>query len=176
MHEETISSKKIYQGRLLGLRDDTVKLENGRISNREICEHPGAVAIIAFTPDNKVVLIKQYRKPVEKVIYEVPAGLIEEGESLKDAAVRELEEETGYRAGKIEKSIDGFTSPGYSTEILHFFIASQLKETKKNTEEDEHTEVHIVSLEKAHQMVEDGRIEDNKTIAGIYLAERYLKT
>jgi len=171
VREKTIKSKRIYSGHLLGLREDTVKLTTGRISRREICEHPGAVVIAALTAKKEIVLIRQFRKPAERVLLEVPAGLFHKGESLKQAALRELSEEAGYSAGKIEPVFSAYTSPGYSTEIIHYFLAEKLIKTAQHYEEDEQIEVELVPVEKAFKMVKAGRINDNKTIVGIIIAK-----
>jgi len=171
MREKTIKSKRIFSGRLLGLREDTVKLDTGKISKREICEHPGAVAIIAITAKKEIVLIRQYRKPAEQVLLEIPAGLFNKGEKLAAAAKRELEEETGFSAGKISPAFSAYASPGYSTELLHYFIATKLKKTGQHYEDDEQIEVDIVPIDKAFKMVKQGRIKDNKTVVGIIIAK-----
>lgn len=102
VEEKTISSDRIYTGKVISLKVDTVEIENKGYQKREIVEHPGAVAIVALTDDNKVVLIKQFRKPIEQVIWEIPAGKLEMGENPKDCAIRELKEETGYSAKNIK--------------------------------------------------------------------------
>lgn len=157
---------------MLGMREDTVKMATGRVSHREICEHPGAVAVIALTDNDEIVLIKQYRKPIEKVIYEIPAGLFKKGENLKKAALRELKEETGYSAKSIKHAVSIYTSPGYSTEILRIFLATGLVEGRRNPDEDEHIDVCIMPIKKALKMVRTGKIKDGKTIIGIYLAQQ----
>lgn len=171
MREETVESKKIYQGRLLGLRDDTVRLKNGRTSKREICEHPGAVAIVAVTKDKEMVLIRQFRQPAKDVILEIPAGLIEKNEEPSEAAKRELEEETGYLAKKITPVFEAYTSPGYSTEVLKYYLATDLEERKQRYEEDENIQVAKMRIEEAWQLVEAGEVRDNKTIVGITIAK-----
>ncbi|KAF0133740.1 MAG: ADP-ribose pyrophosphatase [Candidatus Saganbacteria bacterium] len=171
MREKTIKSKRIYKGRYIGLRDDWVCLATGRITRREICEHPGAVAVIAVTPKKEIVLIRQFRKPAEKVLYEIPAGLVDNGESQNEAARRELKEETGYKTKKIKKVLSAFTTPGYSTEVLHYFLAEKLSKHKQECEDDEHIEVALVPIDKAVQMVKSGKIDDNKTIIGIMYAK-----
>jgi ADP-ribose pyrophosphatase len=171
MRETTVKSKRIYSGHLLGLREDEVKLDTGKISKREICEHPGAVAVIAVTKKKEIVLIRQFRKPAEKVMIEIPAGLIDKGEKPAAAAKRELEEETGYVAGKIKKVFSAYTTPGYSTEVLHYFLATDLKKSAQHYEEDEEIEVAVTPLKKAVEMAQKGKIADNKTIVGIAIAQ-----
>lgn len=161
---------------MLKMRDDQVKMENGKISRREIVEHPGAVVLVAITDDKKIVFIKQYRKPVEGVIIEIPAGLVNKGESLKQAARRELKEETGYAAGKIRKVLSAYTSPGYSTELIHYFLANGLKKESQQYDEDEQIEVFLLSLSDAKKKIKTGEIKDNKTIVGIMLADEEISS
>jgi len=172
--ERTISSKRIFKGRIVGLRDDTVELANGRKSQREIVEHAGAVAVIALTKNDEIVLIRQHRKPVEEDILEIPAGLFNKGERLEDAAARELEEETGFLARKITHVLDAYATPGYSTEMIRYFLAVDLKKTSQKTEEDEIISVEIVKMSDAFGKIVTGEIKDNKTIIGITIAEKYL--
>ncbi len=171
MREKTQKSKRIYSGRLLGLREDEVRLATGKTGRREICEHPGAVAIVAVTRKREIVLIRQFRKPAEKVLLEIPAGLYKRGEYLRSAARRELEEETGFLAGMIRPVFSAYTSPGYSTERLHYFYASKLKKTVQSYEEDEQIEVELVPIDKAFNLVKEGKINDNKTVVGITIAK-----
>ncbi|HTY12698.1 MAG TPA: NUDIX hydrolase [Candidatus Omnitrophota bacterium] len=171
MRERTIKSKRIFSGRLLGLRDDTVRLETGKISRREICEHPGAVAVVAVTGKKEIVLIRQFRKPAERVLLEIPAGLFNKGESLAAAAKRELAEETGYTARKIKKVFSAYMSPGYSTEVLHYFFASGLELSAQHYEEDEDIRVEVMPIARAMRMVKKGQVRDNKTIVGILITQ-----
>ena len=171
MKEDTLRSKLVYSGRLLKLREVEVKLANGNTGKREICEHPGAVGIIAITPKKEIVLIRQYRKPAEKILLEIPAGLIEKGEKLQNAAKRELLEETGYLAGKLKKFSSVYMSPGYSTEVLHYFVATDLAKKEQCFEDDEDIEVKVTPLKKALAMIKNGQIVDNKTIAGVLIAQ-----
>ncbi len=173
MHEKTIKSKRIYQGRLVGLRDDEVELSTGVVSHREICEHPGAVAVVALTEKNEIVLIRQFRKPAEQVLIEIPAGLFNKGEDFKNAALRELKEETGYIAKSIKHVLSVYTSPGYSTELLHFFLAKDLIKESQSYEEDEHIEVELAPVDKLSELVKEGKIKDSKTIIGLWIAENY---
>ena len=119
MKEHAISTRRIYKGRIISLREDVVRLSNGVMSKREIVEHPGAVAVIAITSDRKLVLERQFRMSAKKVLIEIPAGLAHKGENLAKAARRELIEETGYEARKIRKVFAGFSSPGIQHRSHH---------------------------------------------------------
>ena len=173
--EKEIETKRIFKGRLLGLRVDTVELPNGKRSTREIVEHPGAVAIVAVTDDKEMVLVRQYRKATGEVLIEIPAGVPLAGEKGEEAARRELEEETGYHARKISSLWDGYTSPGYSDEMIHYFLAQEMNMMKQHTDEDEFVEVVLVDIEAALDLAKTGRIKDNKTLIGIMLADKFLK-
>jgi ADP-ribose pyrophosphatase len=149
---------------------DDVKLSNGVLSKREIVEHPGAVAVIALTNDNKIILIKQFRKSAEQVMIEIPAGLVHKGERDIDGAKRELLEETGYKAGKIKKVFAGFSSPGFCTEVISFYLATGLTKAKQNCDVDEMIDVYFYKLKDALKLVKSGKVKDNKSIAGILYA------
>ena len=133
------------------------------------------MAIVALTRNKKILLIRQYRKPVEGELMEVPAGLLRKGEKPVDAAGRELFEETGYIAKKISPVLSAYTSPGISSEVLRYFFASDLVEGKQNTEADEFIDVVAVKVRDAVKLIKKGKIKDNKTILGIMLAEKKLK-
>jgi len=173
--EKEISTKRIFDGRLLGVRVDTVKLPNGIESTREIVEHPGAVAIVAITGDNELVLVRQFRKATGEVLLEVPAGVPKKGEKGEDAARRELEEETGYHAKKITKVWEGYASPGYSNELIQYYLAQDMNLMKQKTEEDEFIEVDLVDIELCLDLVKTGKIKDNKTMIGVMIADMAAK-
>jgi len=175
LNEELIASKKMFDGRLLKLRVDTVRLPSGKEATREVVEHPGAVAIIAITDDQELVLVRQYRRAAGEVLLEIPAGTLGPGEEGVAAAKRELEEETGYRAKKMTKVFSGFVAPGYSSEAIQFFLAKEMTETRQQTEEDEFIEVDLVDVEACLDLVKQGKIKDNKTIIGIMIADLALK-
>lgn len=156
------------------MKDVEIELSNGKISHREIVEHPGAVVVIGITSDKKLVLIKQFRKPVEEVIIEACAGLVNKGEKLIDAAKRELKEETGYDCGKIKQVLSAYTSPGYSTEMIHYFVATDLTAGSQRFDDDEKIDVFLLSIDEAKKQINDGKIKDNKTIVGIMLADNFL--
>ena len=175
MKEKTIRTRRIYKGRIVSLREDTVKLDNVVVSKREIVEHPGAVAVIAVTKDDKMILIKQFRKSAEKVMLEIPAGLVHEGESDINGARRELTEETGYTAGKIKEIFSGYSSPGYSTEVIKFFLATDLKKAEQNCDFDEMISVGLYPIRECMRLLRTGKIGDNKTAVGILMANTLWK-
>lgn len=163
--EKTIHSEKIFDGKVISLKVDDVTLPNGETSKREIINHPGAVAIIAITDSNKLLVVEQYRKALERSIIEIPAGKLEKGEEPIVTARRELEEETGYTTDSLEFVQAFATSPGFADEIIHVFLARNLKklQTPVQMDEDEFVELMEVSLEEAQAMMADERIYDAKT-------------
>jgi ADP-ribose pyrophosphatase len=173
--EKEIESKKIFQGRLISVRVDTVEMPDGKKSTREIVEHPGAVAVIAITQDQELILVRQFRKAAGEIVLELPAGVPNKGERGEETARRELEEETGYFAKKIKKVCAGYASPGYSNEVLQFYLAEDMNKMKQKTDEDEFVEVDLIDVETCVDLLKQGKIKDNKTIVGILLAEKHLK-
>lgn len=146
-----------------------MELPNGKTSKREIVKHPGAVAILAVTEEGKIIMVKQFRKPLERAIVEIPAGKLEKGEEPEYTALRELEEETGYTAKKLTKITAFYTSPGFADEIVHVFLAEELSvlEEKRALDEDEFVEVMEVTLEDALKLVESREVYDAKTAYAI---------
>ena len=165
--EKTLSSTYIFRGKIINLRQDKVKLPDGRESIREIVEHPGAVVVLALTNDDKMVMIRQFRKAADEVLWELPAGKVEPGENLKNCALRELEEETGYFSRKIKKLITFFSTPGFCNEKLTLFLAEDLEKRNKNEDADEFIEVELVNPNEALKLVQKNIIKDAKTIIGI---------
>lgn len=163
--EKTIKSETIYDGKVVKLQVDDVRLPNGKQSKRELIKHPGAVSVIPITKDNKIVLVEQYRKPLEKSIIEIPAGKLEPGEVPEITAVRELEEETGYTTRHLTKVTSFYTSPGFADELMYIYLAKDLEKLRapKALDEDEFVEVLEVTLEEAKKLVEEQRIHDAKT-------------
>lgn len=163
--EKKIKSKKIYRG-VTGFNVDTVRLVNGKTSFREYMLHPGASAVLAFI-DGKVLFVEQYRYPVKKVTLELPAGKMKKGQSPLACARAELEEETGYKAGKIKKLLSFNTSVAFSDEVLHIYLAENLKRGKMHLDADESVNVKLIDYEKALKMVKSGKITDSKTIIAL---------
>lgn len=136
---------------------------------REVVEHPGAVAVVPVLDTGEIVLVRQYRHAVAETLWEVPAGTLEKGESPERCAERELEEETGFRPGHLTKIAQYYLAPGYSTEIMHLYVASELMMAGQKCQEDEEIDVRRFSLEDALEMVRRGVVRDSKTIAALYL-------
>jgi len=157
------------------LRVDTVELPSGRKTKREIVEHAGCAAIVAVDSEKNVLLVRQYRKPVEKVLLEIPAGGIEPGEDPLKCARRELEEETGFSAKKWEKLSIFYTSPGFCTEYMHLYLATELEPLKRAADDDENIEVVLTPLKKAPELIASGEVCDAKSIAGLLMTLRKLR-
>jgi ADP-ribose pyrophosphatase len=170
----TQASRKIYEGLILNLRLDEVRLPTGRIALREIVEHRPAVAMLPVRQDGVVLLIRQYRDAIRKEILEIPAGILNTGESPLEAARRELQEEIGYDAGTLEEWGSFFTSPGFSDEKVTLFFATDLVESRLEPDEDEFIHVVPVKREDIPVLLASGRVEDAKTVAALawYLAKR----
>jgi len=175
MLEELIESQILYRGRVVTLRLDTVRLPNGHITQREIVEHRGAVAIVPLLDADTVLLIRQYRQAVGETLLEIPAGTLEPGEPPDQCAERELQEETGYHAGKLRRLFSQYLAPGYSQEVLHVYLAEQLTPTRQQTDEDETVELVPTPLQQVELMILNGQIKDAKTIAGLLMTLRLLQ-
>lgn len=173
--EKTIKSERIYEGKILNLRIDTVELPNRKYSRREIIEHQKAVAIIPVDDDGNIYLVKQYRKAINKEIYEIPAGLVENNEALKETAIRELQEEIGYTTENLEYLFDAYSSPGFTDEKVSLFLARSLQPSKLKLDEDEFLTVHTFQLPELVKLVEDCVIVDAKTIIGILFLKNYFR-
>ncbi len=170
-----MKKKKIYEGKILGLSVYDGIIE-GRKVKREMIEHRGAAAMLAFDEDNKVILVKQHRFP-HGFVLEIPAGTLEKGEEPLKCAFRELEEETGYRAKKMTSLITYYPSIGYNTEIIHCFVATGLKKIADlSLDEDEILSVVKISMKRLIGMIKSGKIQDSKTICAVltYAAKKKL--
>lgn len=157
----------VYKGRVVTLNLETVTLPNGVSVELEVVRHPGAAAIVPLKDDRTVILIRQYRLAAGGYIYEIPAGKLHPGEDPMDCATRELEEEIGYRAGHLDKIATFFTAPGFTDEVMHLYVASNLIPGAQALDSDEVLEIVEMSLEKAMAHILDGTIRDAKTIIGL---------
>jgi ADP-ribose pyrophosphatase len=175
-YEKTIETKSVFRGRLINVEVTQVELPNGQTSFREVVKHPGAVAIIPFTRDGRLVLIRQFRKPLEKEIYEIPAGKLEKGEDPLMTAQRELMEETGYQSDDFHFVTSFYTSPGFANELLYIYEATELMPGPARTDEDEFVETHLITLEEGLNLLANQKIHDAKTaFAILYWQNKELK-
>ncbi|WP_085523474.1 NUDIX hydrolase [Tuberibacillus sp. Marseille-P3662] len=165
--EKTIQSKDIYQGKVINLQVDDVELPDGGTSKRELVKHPGAVAVIAVTKDGRLVLVRQYRKALEKTIYEIPAGKLEPGEAPEVTARRELAEETGFQCDQLEPLVSFYTSPGFADELVHVFYTDTLTDGEQQLDDDEFLDQHEVTVDEALQMIAAQTIHDAKTVYAV---------
>jgi ADP-ribose pyrophosphatase len=174
--EETLSSRVVFEGRALKLRVDSVKLPSGRQTTREIVEHENCVAIVALDDGDNILLVRQFRKPVEKELLEIPAGGIDPGESPEDAVRREMREETGFLPRKVAKLGGFYSSPGFCTEYLHLYLATDLVSRPLQAEDSESISLVRVPLSQIPGLIASGAICDAKSIAGLLAFREYQKS
>jgi ADP-ribose pyrophosphatase len=173
-----ISKRRVYTGRVVSLDVDTVRFPNGAVGELEMLRHSGASAVVPFLDDRKsedprVLLIRQYRYATEGVIYEIPAGRLEPGEEPKACAIRELREETGYEARDVGFLTTFYTTPGFTDERIHIFIADAVNPGNRALESDEIVELCPVPLSEAIELIRTGGIVDGKTIIGLLFCARF---
>jgi len=173
--EKTLSSQPVYEGRAVRLRVDTVQMPSGRETTREIVEHGDCVAIIAIDTDDNVLLVNQFRKPVEKELLEIPAGGIEPDEDPVTAVRRELQEEIGCLPKKVERLGGFYSSPGYCTEYLHLYLATDLIASQLYAEDTESIRLTRVPVSQIPSLIASGTICDAKSIAGLLTFLEYQK-
>jgi ADP-ribose pyrophosphatase len=165
LKEKTISSEEIFSGRILHIRRDTVELPGGGRSFREVVDHPGGVCVLALDDENRVLLVRQFRYPYEKVLTELPAGKLEIGEDPEQAALRELREETGASPGTFQSLGELYPSPGYCGEIIRMYLARKLTFGEASLDEGEFLNVERMDFARLVELVLSGEIRDAKTIA-----------
>ena len=169
--EEKIDGERVFSGRILDLEIDRVLLPNGGQALREVVRHRGAVVVLPLLPDGRIVLVRQHRYPTGEVLLELPAGKLDPSESPVDCAVRELEEETGWRAAKTVTLGWFYTTPGFTDEVLHSFVATGLEAVSDHAPDpDEAIEIVTWTVEQAFEGCRDGGIRDGKTIATLFQA------
>lgn len=167
------SSQLIYDGHLVKLYNDMVRLPNGKLTGREWIKHPGASAVLPLLPDGRVILVRQYRYPVHQVTLEVPAGKLDEGEAPLACAVRELAEETGYTARTLTKLTTIATTVGFTNEVIHIYVAHDLQAGEQHCDADEFVNVVTMPLSEALAKVKDGSISDAKTVVALLAAQNW---
>lgn len=172
--EKKVSDDLVAKGGIIDYHKVTVELPNGRLAKRDVIVHPGASVVIPVTEDGYIYLVRQYRTPAETETIEIPAGKLDPGEDPKECAERELSEETGF-SGRITHITSFYSTPGFSNEVLHMYLATNLKAHDSHPDEDEFISTEKYSVEELLKMITDGKIIDGKTIIGILMADRYLK-
>ncbi|MFN8528080.1 MAG: NUDIX hydrolase [Anaerolineae bacterium] len=174
MDETILHTEEIYSGKVVHLAVLDVRLQNGKTGKRELIKHAGAVAIVALDEQQNVLLVRQYRIAAGRVLTEIPAGTLNPGEPPLLCAERELQEETGYKPGKLEALGGVFPAPGYTTEFIHLFMATDLTESRLQMDDDEFIEVDRIPLRDAITMIERGEIIDAKSVSGLLKTARRL--
>jgi ADP-ribose pyrophosphatase len=171
--EKTLSTEVIFEGRAVRLRIDTIETVDGRQSTREIVEHDECVTVIPVDEEGNILLVKQFRRPTGKDLLEIPAGGIDPGEDAEAAVIREMQEETGYRPQKLERLGGFYSSPGFCTEYLHLYLATDLVPGRLYAEDTEAIELVRMPPDEITELVISGQIEDAKTIAGLVYYREY---
>lgn len=170
--ETLVSSEEIFRGKVVTLRVDTVRLADGSVTTREVVSHRGAVAIVPFLDPANILMVRQYRRAVQEALLELPAGTLEESEPSEHCARRELREETGYTARNMRRLFEQYLAPGYSSERLVVFEATELTPGTQSPDEDERLQVVVIPVVSVVERIASGEIKDAKTIAGLLMALR----
>jgi len=173
--EKKVSSRPIFAGRILDVREDTVSLPNGKTASREIVRHPGGVGILALDDENNVLTVTQYRYAYGKLLVEIPAGKLEYGEDPREAGIRELREETGATAGRFDPMGELYPSPGYCDEIIRLYLARDLTFGDTDPDEDEFLTMQRIPFAEMVEKALSGELTDAKTVAAVLKAKLLLK-
>ena len=173
MEEKTLASTVLYEGQIIKVRRDRVLLPNGQESHREIVDHEPAVVILPVDAEGRFHLIRQFRKPLENVLIEAPAGLINPGEDPLVAAKRELLEETGLTALSWTPLYEGYPTPGFCNELYHLYLAEDLSEGTTSFDDDEYVEPHVLTSEQLEEHLNQGQLKDVKTTLAYLLYQRH---
>ena len=173
--EKQIETTTLFRGLIVNVRRDLAELQNGAKVPREVVEHPGGVGIVPLTADKKVLMVRQYRYPVEEVLLEIPAGKLDDGEQPLECAVRELSEETGHTAGKFIDLGAIYPSPGFCRETLYVYLALDLEKGEMHLDENELLSVEPVEIDVLIDMIMENKLPDAKSVIGIMKAKKYLE-
>lgn len=171
---EVIESQVVFRGRVFKVRKDKIRITESRVSHLDVVEHRDSVTIVPLDSDGNLWFVRQYRHPVGGNLLELPAGVIEPGESAEECAYREIREETGMAAGNLREIGSFFLAPGYSTEYMYVFLATELHLDPLDADEDEFISIEKIPVEKALRMAKSGQIQDVKSIGSIFLAQPFL--
>lgn len=166
-YEQTEETQGIFSGKIISVHTDTVTLVDGTEAQREVVDHPGGVAVVGLTENNEVLMVRQFRYPYKEIIYEIPAGKLEKGEDIRQAGIREFHEECGAEARNFEVLGEIYPTPGYCSEIIHLFYATDLTFTQQELDDDEYLDVIKMPLGECVAKIMSGEIKDAKTIVGI---------
>jgi ADP-ribose pyrophosphatase len=172
--ETVIGSQQIFDGKIVHLTVETVRLPNGHETKREIVHHGGAVCVVAVRADGAILMVRQFRLAAGKALLEIPAGTLEAGEDPADCAARELEEETGLKPGKLRFLFSAYLAPGYSTELIHAFLAEDLSQGTIHFDAGENCETIAFPPDELERMILAGEIQDSKSISALLVALRLI--
>jgi ADP-ribose pyrophosphatase len=176
MSDETIlDTRTIFEGRVVNLDLCTVRLSNGRITTREVIRYRGAAGVVPIDDEGNVLLVRQFRLAVNRALLEIPAGGLDPAERPRDCAIREMQEETGYKPGELVELGYFLVAPGYSSERIDLFLGRSLEPAQLEMDDDESIALVRLPFDQVLEMVYDGQIEDSKTIIGVLAAAHYLK-
>ncbi len=172
MPRKLLESEKVFKGAVFDIDRDRLLDDRGLEIVREVVRHPGGAGALPLFADGRVALVRQYRHPARRELLEIPAGKIEDGETPEICAVREVEQEIGFRAGRMEKLAEFYSTPGFCEEKLYVYLATDLTLTSQNLDHDEWVEIVYLPFAEAAQMAERGEIEDSKTIVALLMTEK----
>ena len=175
LEEKIIKSETVFKGNIVDFDKLTVILPNGKEATRDVITHPGASVVLPINENNEIYLVKQFRSTINQLLYEIPAGKLDPNEDPKDCAIRELKEETGLIANSVEKVLSIHSTPGFSNEVLHLFLARDLVQSSIELDEDEFLTVEKFPLDKLLDMVVTNQITDSKTIIAILYAQTLVR-
>ena len=175
-YEKQVETETVFKGMIVNVRKDVAELQNGNRADREVVEHPGGVGIVAITNDNKVLMVRQYRYPMEEEILEIPAGKLDGDEDPFECAVRELSEETGYTAARYVDLGAIYPSPGFCRETLYLYLALDLQQGEMHLDENELLSVEQVDIDELIDQIMANKLKDAKSVVGVMKAKLYLET